>query len=124
MNGLAAELVHSLFCGLPRLEKRLAVYLAASDETAGGGIFHLDFFTLNLRDVSIVNDFTHSGIETLHRHWADDGIGPVHDPVEIATTVHRATIVMGMTTLMVTQDMSDDRLSEDIAKLIGRTATP
>lgn len=32
-NGLAKELVQSLFCGLPRLERRVAVFLAAGDES-------------------------------------------------------------------------------------------
>ena len=40
LNNLAADLVNSLFCGLPRLEKRLMVFLAASDETCGESIFH------------------------------------------------------------------------------------
>ena len=31
--GLAAELVGSLFCGLPRIEKRMAVFVAAADES-------------------------------------------------------------------------------------------
>jgi phosphoglycolate phosphatase-like HAD superfamily hydrolase len=33
---LAASLVRSLFCGLPRQEKRLAVFVSASDESDGG----------------------------------------------------------------------------------------
>lgn len=40
---LAAELVRSLFCGLPRQEKRMAVFVSASDESAGpnqSSIFH------------------------------------------------------------------------------------
>jgi hypothetical protein len=33
--GLAAELLESLFCGLPRIEKRVAVFVAAADESDG-----------------------------------------------------------------------------------------
>jgi hypothetical protein len=33
---LAVSLVRSLFCGLPRQEKRMAVFVSASDETDGG----------------------------------------------------------------------------------------
>jgi hypothetical protein len=33
---LAVFLVRSLFCGLPRLEKRMAVFVSASDESDGG----------------------------------------------------------------------------------------
>lgn len=33
--GLAAELIESLFCGVPRIEKRMAVFVAASDESDG-----------------------------------------------------------------------------------------
>jgi hypothetical protein len=33
---LAVSLVRSLFCGLPRLEKRMAVFVSASDESDGG----------------------------------------------------------------------------------------
>jgi hypothetical protein len=40
MTSLAAELVRSLFWGLPRQEKHVAVLLAASDETCGASIFH------------------------------------------------------------------------------------
>lgn len=44
MSSLAAELVRSLFCGLPRPEKRMAVFLAASDETAGADHRSLFFY--------------------------------------------------------------------------------
>jgi hypothetical protein len=37
---LAADLVCSLFCGLPRLERRMMVFLSASDETSSEGFFH------------------------------------------------------------------------------------
>lgn len=40
MSTLAADLVRSLFCGLPRWEKRMTVFLSASDETCGEEIFH------------------------------------------------------------------------------------
>jgi hypothetical protein len=33
--GLASELLESLFCGLPRLERRMAVFVAAADESDG-----------------------------------------------------------------------------------------
>lgn len=33
---LAVSLVRSLFCGLPRMEKRVAVFVSASDESDGG----------------------------------------------------------------------------------------
>jgi hypothetical protein len=35
---LAVSLVRSLFCGLPRQDKRMAVFVAASDETHGGSV--------------------------------------------------------------------------------------
>ena len=34
-SGLAAELIESLFCGVPRIEKCMAVFVAASDESDG-----------------------------------------------------------------------------------------
>ncbi len=37
---LAAALVRSLFCGLPRQEKRMAVFVAASDESLSGDKFY------------------------------------------------------------------------------------
>lgn len=43
-QNLTAELVRSLFCGLPRLEKRVAVFVAASDERYSGGNCRNRFF--------------------------------------------------------------------------------
>ena len=55
MSSLAAELVRSLFCGLPRLEKRMAVFVAASDETTGAT--HRDRF-MRCGFLAPVNDWT------------------------------------------------------------------
>lgn len=41
---LTSELVRSLFCGLPRLENRMAVFVAASDERYSGGNCRDKFF--------------------------------------------------------------------------------
>jgi hypothetical protein len=37
---LAAALVRSLFCGLPNEERRMAIFVSFSDESATTGFFH------------------------------------------------------------------------------------
>src|SRR5579862_4656280 len=43
-SSLASSLARSLFCGLRRQESRMAVFVSASDETAGRGQADLFFF--------------------------------------------------------------------------------
>jgi hypothetical protein len=52
-SGLAAELLESLFCGLPRLARRMAVFVAAGDESDGAkqdGYFLYGGFVAPIRD--------------------------------------------------------------------------
>ncbi len=98
-----------VFPSLPAIGKSLDAY---DNET---------IFSVTLVDVVLVHDFTHCGIQTLRRHYDEErGIGPIHDPVELATIIHRALVVIGRTALLFTQSMGMDEASLRIAKLMSR----